>query len=130
MSNTKDDLGIALGKYLCPVCGAEVEEAIIMGSVFDKKNAEKINKLHNKAIGFADHVCNDCAKYKDEGIFFIGINFDDSGKSYRTGAYACVQKDAELIKSFEKYINTLTDGSQICFIEDKLGRELKLWKDE
>ena len=59
-----DKLGVSLVKYLCPICGNEAEEGIIMNSLLTKKNAKAVEQLHGKTIGFAEHPCKECSNIK------------------------------------------------------------------
>lgn len=127
-----DKLGVSIVKYLCPICGKEADDGIIMNTLLTEKNAQEVEKLHNKAIGFADHACKECAEYKDKVVFFIGI---DSSKStadnpYRTGQIVGIKKDSEVVKHLSKYIQTLKDNSQFCFIEQEAGIKLGLWEKQ
>ena len=71
-----DKLGVSIVKYLCPICGKEADNGIIMNSLLTEENAKEVEKLHNKAIGYADHACKECATYKDiESIKAQANNF-------------------------------------------------------
>lgn len=129
MSNT---LEVSLVKYLCPVCGNEAEEGIIMNSLLTEKNAKAVKELNGKAVGFADHVCKECAKYKDDVVYFIGIDSkkSDSNNPYRTGQIVGVKKDTPLVQQCKKYIVTLKDNTQLCYIDEKLGEQIGLWSNQ
>ena len=64
MSNNKPELGVALVKELCPICCKEIDGPIIMNRVLTKEYANNVENMHGKVIGFADHCCEECAKYK------------------------------------------------------------------
>lgn len=125
-------LGVSLVKYLCPICGKEAEEGIIMNSLLTEKNAKAVEEMNGKAIGFADHACKECAKYKDKVVYFIGIDSSksDSKNPYRTGQIVGVSKDAALVEQCWKYIITLKDNSQLCYIDEKLGEQIGLWSNQ
>ena len=104
-----DKLGVSIVKYLCPICGKEVE------------------KLHNTAIGYANHACKECATYK--AVFFVGIDASKSTTTdpYRTGQIVGVKKEAEIAEHCKKFIQTLSDGSQYCLIDNEVGKTIGLW---
>lgn len=131
MSN---NLGVSLVKELCPVCCKEMDGPIIMNTVLTEKNAKKVKDLHNKVIGFADHCCEECAKYKDEAVFFVSIDESKSSKNsleelYRTGKISGIKKEADIIKSCKDYIITIEDGTQIVFIDEETGKTLGVFRD-
>ena len=127
-----DKIGVSIVKYLCPICGKEADSGIIMNSLLTEENAKEVEKLHNKAIGYADHACKECSEYKDKVVFFIGINVDKSTKNepYRTGQIVGVRKDAGIIEHCKNFIQTLKDGSQYCFIDYKVGESIGLWSNQ
>ena len=131
MSN---NLEVSLVKELCPVCCKEMDGPIIMNTVLTEKNAKKVKDLHNKVIGFADHCCEECAKYKDEAVFFVSIDESKSSKNsleelYRTGKISGIKKEADIIKSCKDYIITIEDGTQIVFIDEETGKTLGVFRD-
>lgn len=123
-----DNLEVSIVKYLCPICGKVAEEGIIMNSLLTEKNANAVKDLHNKAIGFADHACSECKKYKDI-VFFIGIDENKSTKEepYRTGQVVGVKSNSSLVEHCKDYIQTLKDDSKFCFVSDKVGKSIGLW---
>ena len=125
-----DKLGVSIVKYLCPICGKEADNGIIMNSLLTEKNAKEVEKLHNKAIRYADHACKECAKYKDKVVFFIGIDISKSEKNnpYRTGHISGVKKDSSLVDEIKDYISTLKDDSKYIFVDENLGKQVGLWK--
>ena len=42
-----DKLGVSIVKYLCPICGREADNGIIMNSLLTEENAKEVEKLHN-----------------------------------------------------------------------------------
>ena len=129
-----DNLAVALVKELCPVCGKEMDGPIILNSILTTNVAKKVKDLHNKVIGFADHCCEECAKYKDEAVFFVSIDESkSSGGSlenlYRTGKISGIKKDIDMIKQFKDYIITIKDGTQIVFIDENAGKKLGLFEN-
>lgn len=122
----------AIVKYLCPICGKVAQEDIIMNSKLTQKYAEEVKKLHNKVVGYADHSCEECAKHKDDCVYFIGVDetksdFSSFDKIWRTGQIIGIKKDSEFTKQFENYLINLKDNTKLCFIDEKAGNELKLW---
>ena len=122
-------LGVSLVKYLCPICGNEADEGIIMNSLLTEENAKAVEELHGKAVGFAEHPCKECAVYKDKAVFFVGIDPSKSTKTepYRTGQIVGVKKEAEIVEHCKKFIQTLSDGSQYCLIDKEVGETIGLW---
>ena len=128
------NLGVALVKELCPVCGKEIDGPIILNSILTENEAKKVKDLHNKVIGFANHCCEECSKYKDKVVFFVSIDESKSSKDslenlYRTGKISGIKKEADIIKSFKDYIVTIEDGTQIVFIDEETGKNLEIFKD-
>lgn len=130
-----NNLGVALVKELCPVCGKEMDGPIIMNKFLTEKNAEKVKNLHNKVVGFANHCCEECARYKDAAVFFVSIDESKSSKGslknlYRTGKIVGIKKDSDIVKQFKDYIVTIEDGTQIVFIDENAGKKLGLFEDD
>ena len=117
-----DNFGVSLVKYACPVCGKSCEDGIIMNKVLTESNAEKVKDLHNKTIGYSDHVCEECSKYKENAVFLIEIDPEKSDMKnmetmYRTGKYAAIKSDSKLVKDAENFIIKLKDNTKIIFID-------------
>ena len=130
-----NNLEVSLVKELCPVCGKEMDGPIIMNTVLTEKYAKKVKDLHNKIVGFANHCCEECSKYKDEAVFFVGIDASKSSKDslenlYRTGKISGIKKEADIIKSCKDYIVTIEDGTQLIFIDEEFGKKLGVFKDD
>ena len=135
MNNNKLELGVALVKELCPICCKEMDGPIVMNKRLSKFQREKVESMHNKVIGFADHCCDECAKYKDDAVFFISIDESKSNNNsleelYRTGKISGIKKDSDIIKSLKDYIITIKDGTQIIFIDENAGKKLGVFKDD
>ena len=132
MSN---NLEVSLVKELCPVCCKEMDGPIVLNSILTESEAKKVKDLHNKVIGFADHCCEECAKYKDKVVYFVSIDASKSSKNsleelYRTGKISGVKKEADIIKSCKDYIITIKDGTQIIFMDEETGKNLGVFKDD
>ena len=126
---------VALTKEICPVCGKEMDGPLIMNSFLTEKCAKEVKDLNNKVIGFADHCCEECAKYKDKAVFFIGIDENKSSKDslqnlYRTGQIVGIKKDSNIVENSKDFIVKLKDGTQIVFIDEKAGKEIGIFKSE
>lgn len=129
-----NNLEVSLVKELCPVCCKEMDGPIIMNSILTEENAKNVKDLHNKVIGFADHCCEECSKYKDKAVFFVSIDASKSSNDslenlYRTGKIIGIKKEADIIESFKDYIITIKDGTQIVFIDEETGKNLGIFKD-
>lgn len=133
MSN--DKLGVALVKELCPICCKEMNGPIIINKILTKPQKEKVDDMHGKVIGFADHCCEECAEYKDRAVFFVSIDESKSDNNsleglYRTGKISGIKKDSDIVKQFKDYIITIKDGAQIIFIDENAGKKLGVFKDD
>lgn len=130
-----NNLEVSLVKELCPVCCKEMNGPIIMNTVLTEKYAKNVKDLHNKVVGFANHCCEECAKYKDEAVFFVSIDESKSDHDslinlYRTGKISGIKKDSDFIVQFKDYIVTIKDGTQIIFMDEKAGKNLGVFKDD
>lgn len=126
-------LGVALTKELCPVCCKEIDGPLLINKRLTKKPSKKMESLNNKVIGFADHCCEECAKYKDDAVYFVSIDESKSSQSlkelYRTGKISGVKKDSKFIEQFKDFIVTLKDGTKIIFIDEQVGIKFGLWHE-
>lgn len=127
-----NNLETAIAYYSCPVCGAKIEECIIINSILTEKEANNVKSYSGKCIGYSNHVCDDCKQYIDKGVFVIAIDPDKSKNTcletmYRTGQYAVLSKDAEILNIMKDFIIKLEDNSEICFMDFKVGKELEIW---
>lgn len=101
MSRMSEDFGLALAKELCPICAKEIDGPIIMGKVLSKKNAQKVNKMNGKVIGWSPKPCPECQKHIDNGVFFvIGIDIEKSNDDglYRSGHIIGLKSDSDFVK--------------------------------
>lgn len=135
MNNNEPKLGVALTKELCPICCKEMDGPIIMNKRLSKPQKEKVESMHNKVIGFADHCCDECAKYKDEAVFIVAVDavksdFHDMSKIYRAGKYCAIKKDSKFIQleAIQECIIKLKDGTQFCFMDIKDYDEFHSYK--
>lgn len=112
------ELEASLVNYLCPVCGNIAEEGIIMNSLLSEEAAKEVKSLHGKTVGYSDHACKECAKYKDEALFIIGIDAEKSEKEpWRTGDITGINKDCPLALHIKPNTRTLKDGTTYCFMD-------------
>lgn len=121
----------AIVKYVCPICGSVVEDNIIINSRLTEEDASKVRELHNKIVGYSDHACEECSKYKDDVVYFIEIDSEESvgNDMRRTGRISGIRKESELVAAAEKYIITLEDGTRFCYIDKKEGKRIGMWND-
>ena len=123
-----DNLEVALVKYACPICGKTAEEDILMNTLLTPDKAKAVAELNKKTVGYADHACKECSKYKDKVVFFIGIDLKKSEEDnpYRTGQIVGVKKHSALVNAVKNYILTLKDKTKYCFIEEEQGKQIGL----
>lgn len=126
----EDNFGVSLVKYICPICGDVAEEGIIMNSILTEEYAKEVKELHEKAVGYADKCCKECSKYKDDVVFFIGIDASKSDKEpYRTGQIIGIKKESTIVKEVKDFILELGDGTQYVFIAEEVGTQMGLWRN-
>ena len=133
MRKNEPNIGVALVKELCPVCGKPMDGPIVMNKRLTKPQKKKVEDMNGKVIGFADHCCEECTKYKDNVVFFIGINESKSSPKsledmYRTGQISGVKKDAEVIDIVKDYIITWKDETKLIFMDEKVGKAIGVFK--
>lgn len=119
-----------IANLLCPICGQISEEIILLNT--KEKEDSKFNELHKQNIGFSTKACEKCIEHKEEVVYCVGVDetksdFSALEKIYRTGQIVGIKKDSELAKELEKYIITLSDGTKLCFIDEEMGKEIKLF---
>lgn len=117
-----DNFEVSLVQYACPVCGKSCEDAVVMNKILTEDNAKKVKDLHKKIIGYSDHLCEECSKYKENAVFLIEIDSEKSDMKsmetmYRTGKYATIKSDSKLVKDAENFIIKLKDNAKIIFID-------------
>lgn len=128
MSDNK--LGVAIVYEVCPICGAHMNEGIIMNKRLSVKAAENIQKLHNKCIGVSKDACDECLKYKDQVVYFIAIDpyKGSSVNPFRTGKIAGIHKNSPLIKDHPEFILKTNNEVSFCYIEENVGKELGIFE--
>ena len=97
-------LGVALLKYVCPICGQINEDAstIAINSLLTEKAAKEVEDMNHKVVGFSEKPCKECQSYIDKGAFFvIGIDSEksnDMSNPYRTGHLVGIKRESEFVK--------------------------------
>lgn len=132
MENYNFEVGIV--KYACPICGKEVDNNVILNSKLTKKAAQSIREMNGKFIGYSKNACEECLKYKDEVVFFVGILPEKSDKItgvYRTGHIVGLKKDSNFIKDVPaEYILKTDNDVKFCFINVKVGKEIGIFNED
>ena len=110
---SKKLLGTALVKRLCPVCLKEQDSEILMNTVLTEKNADNIEAMHGKVIGFMDDACDECQEKlpKDKGTWLVVVDLsktEDKSNPHRTGQLFGVTKE---------YAQKIGINSYISFID-------------
>ena len=106
-------LGTALVKRLCPVCLKEQDSEILMNTVLSEKNADNVEAMHGKVIGFMDDACDECQEKlpKDKGSWLVVVDLsktEDKFNPHRTGQLFGVRKEYAQkigINSYVAYID-------------------------
>ena len=106
----KKNLGTALVKRLCPVCLKEQDSEILMNTVLTEKNADNIEAMHGKIIGFMEDACDECQEKlpKDKGSWLVVVDLDkteDKSNPHRTGQLFGVTKEFALKIGLTSYIS-------------------------
>ena len=122
-------------KTLCPVCCAEIEDSIVMNTLLTEEATKEVKELEGKVVGFSDHCCEECARHKDEVVYFVGIDAEKSSSNkleelYRTGQIVGIKKEVDIIEAFKDYIITLKDNTKVCFIDKEAGINLGIFSNE
>ena len=124
----KKKLGVALVKYVCPICGEAKEDlqAIVINTQLTESMAEKVEEMHDKVIGFSDKPCKECQKILDQDAFFvIGIDpekSDDMKNPWRTGHLVGIKKASE----FYQHLPEEYKGKNALFMDYREMRQLRM----
>ena len=102
-------LGTALVKRLCPICLKEQDSEILMNTVLTEKNAENVEKLHGKVVGFLDDGCDECKEKlpPEKGTWFIVVDVEkttDRNNPHRTGSIFGVSKEYAIKVGIDSYV--------------------------
>lgn len=121
---SKNEIGVALVKEACPICGAAHDGPIVMNRTLSEHRAKKVEALHGKVVGYMDKPCDDCQKLMDQGFLLIGVieeKTDDKSNPWRSGHQWVVTHD---------YANRLFDGEPptigMSFIDIKMAKAIGL----
>ena len=106
----KKVLGTALVKRVCPVCCKEHDAEILMNTVLSEKNADNIEAMHGKVVGFMDDACDECQEKlpKDIGNWLVVVDLsktEDKFNPHRTGQLFGVRKEYALKIGVNSYIS-------------------------
>lgn len=107
---SKELLGTALVKRLCPVCLKQEDSEILMNTVLTEKNADNIEAMHGKVIGFMDDACDECQEKlpKDKGSWLVVVDLEkteDKSNPHRTGQLFGVTKEYAQKIGINSYIS-------------------------
>lgn len=125
---SKDNIGIAIINYACPICGRIADSAIAMNKRLSEKYAKEVKELHNKVVGWSEVACKECASHKDECVYVIEVDAEKSepNNPYRTGMYWGLRKDFALFVEHSEYVLKTKDGVQYCFMDKKCANKIGL----
>ena len=107
---SKELLGTALVKRLCPVCLQEQDAEILMNTKLSEKNADNVEAMHGKVIGFMDDACDECQEKlpKDKGSWLVVVDLsktEDKFNPHRTGQLFGVRKEYAQKIGINSYIS-------------------------
>lgn len=125
---SKDNFAVGMVNYICPICGKVISYGIIINRRLTKKDAEKVHKANGQTVGYADHVCEECAAHKDDCIYVIEIDAEKSepNNPYRTGMYWRLRKDFALFVEHPEGVLKTKDGVQFCFMDKEFTNKIGL----
>lgn len=110
------EIGVALTKLACPLCGATMDGDIIMNKVLTKSMTEKVEKMNGKILGYSNNPCSECQDFMKKGFLLIGYDEDKSNMhNIPEGIYY----------SGHKWVITFEAAKRI-FPEDKLSKGVLL----
>lgn len=127
---TENKLGVALVKELCPSCCTEMDGPIVMNKMLTEHHAGRVEEMHGKVVGFADHICPECKKLVDDnnGIIWIGVDAEkteDMNNPWRTGLFVVTTKDyAKRVMQPKMYAQVEKLG--MTFVEQSMAERLGL----
>ena len=103
-------LGTALVKRLCPVCLKQEDSEILMNTMLSEKNADNVEAMHGKVIGFMDDACHECQEKlpKDKGSWLVVVDLsktEDKFNPHRTGQLFGVRKEYAQKIGINSYIS-------------------------
>lgn len=103
----ENKLSVALAKEACPACARVVDGPILMNTKLTKKDAENVENMHGKVIGYLDKPCESCQNLMSQGFLLIGVDLDkteDETNPYRSGHQWVISNDAvdRIFKDIDK----------------------------
>lgn len=124
------NLEIALAKEACLACGKLIDGPIIMNSILTKKEANKVKEIHNKCIGYAEDLCNDCKELCTKGLLIIEIDADKSepNNPYRTGKIFVIDNKSDFVKNLNPKFIINKNGNKFMFIDKRASIKIGLYK--
>lgn len=123
-----NNLGVALTKDACPVCGAEQDGDIVLNSILTPQRADAVRDLHGKVVSFK--WCDECKKVvASGGVWLVEVDPTRSAahgntlrpeNAYRTGnAWAITREAAERV-----FVGVKVEA--LMFIDQQAARALGL----
>ena len=121
---------VALAKEACLACGKLIDGPIIMNTKLTKKESNKIKEIHNKCIGYAEDLCNDCKELCNKGLLIIEIDADKSepNNPYRTGKIFVIDNESDFVKNLNPKFIINRNGNKFIFIDKRASIEIGLYK--
>ena len=95
--NTESKLGVALVHHICPACGCQTGEEILMNTRLSVPMAKKVEAAHGKAIGY--EWCDTCKEASKIGVGLIQVDeakTTDQTDPWRTGKVTFIKDEAYL----------------------------------
>lgn len=120
----ENKLGVALAKEACPACGALVDGPILMNNKLTKKEAEKVEDLHGKVIGYLDEPCDSCQDLMSQGFLLLGVDMSkttDETNPYRSGHQWVITHEA-----VDKLFNNINTDLGYAFISTDIAKKIGL----
>jgi len=132
---TKNNLGVALVKELCPICSKKIDGPIVLNTYLTSSSAKKVEEMNGKIIGWSKEPCKKCKEDLDKAFLFIGIDDDKSNKKdglsgiYRTGQIIGTKKDIPLVQEFVKNNSPKSYKLGYTFMDYRIMKKLNLIQD-
>ena len=79
----ENNLGVALTKSACKLCGKVEDDTIILNKVLTKHMAKKVEEMHGKVLDFMPEPCDECKSYMEQGILLISIDEEKTVASHQ-----------------------------------------------
>jgi len=120
----KNELGVALVKEACRLCGTIYDGPIVMNTRLTVSMAEKVEAMHGKVIGFLPEPCDQCKDLMSKGFLIIGVieeKTDDKDNPWRSGHQWVLRMD----KAREIFTKDVCDKGA-AFIDISLAKALGL----